>query len=63
MKKMVVLAAAFMATVCAAFASVSISGNSSRTFQKGGSGATISIVGSGVWTAVADVSWVTIKSG
>ena len=34
-----------------------------KTAQKSGGGGTITVTGTDAWTAVADVSWITIKSG
>ena len=36
---------------------------SAKTVQKSGGGGTITVSGTGAWTAVADSSWITIKSG
>ena len=45
-----------------AMAAVTIS-VSAKTVQKSGGGGTITVSGTGAWTAVADSSWITIKSG
>lgn len=62
MKKIaIMLFAAIMATYTA-LASVTIS-VSTKTVQKTGGGGTITVSGTGAWTAASDSSWITVKSG
>ena len=60
-KKLITMIAAMCAAMCA-LASVTIS-VSTKTVQKTGGGGTITVSGTGAWTAVSDASWITVKSG
>ena len=60
-KKLIAMLAAMCAAMCT-LASVTIS-VSTKTVQKTGGGGTITVSGTGAWTAVSDASWITVKSG
>lgn len=60
-KKPIAMLAAMCAAMCA-LASVTIS-VSTKTVQKTGGGGTITVSGTGEWTAVSDSTWITVKSG
>lgn len=60
-KKLIAMLAAMCAAMCA-LASVTIS-VSTKTVQKTGGGGTITVSGTGEWTAVSDSTWITVKSG
>lgn len=60
-KKLITMIAAMCAAMCA-LASVTIS-VSTKTVQKTGGGGTITVSGTGEWTAVSDSTWITVKSG
>ncbi|MBQ0031480.1 MAG: BACON domain-containing protein, partial [bacterium] len=47
---------------CVASAAVSIT-TSAKTFQKDGGAASVTITGTGSWTATADADWIVIKQG
>ena len=59
MKKLILILVSIAAS--AVFAAVTIR-DTSRSFEFGGGGAIISTDGSGMWTASADVSWLTITT-
>ena len=60
-KKLTMMLVAMCAAMCA-LASVTIS-VSAKTVQKSGGGGTITVSGTGAWTAVSDSPWITVKSG
>ena len=60
-RKIMMIVVVLLASVYA-MAAVTIS-VSAKTVQKSGGGGTITVSGTGAWTAVADSSWITIKSG
>lgn len=62
MRKLCVVLIGLMSVIQAAFAAVTIS-TSSKTFQKQGGAASVSVSGDGAWTAVSDSSWLVIGSG
>ena len=61
MKKLTMMLTAMCAVMCT-LASVTIS-VSAKTVQKSGGGGTITVSGTGAWTAVSDSPWITVKSG
>ena len=62
MKKKLIAMLAAMCAAMYALAAVTIS-VSTKTVQKTGGGGTITVSGTGAWTAVSDASWITVKSG
>ena len=62
MRKLCVVLIGLMSVTQAAFAAVTIS-TSSKTFQKQGGAASVTVSGDGAWTAVSDSSWLVIGSG
>ena len=62
MKRKIIMMVAVLLASIYAMAAVTIS-VSAKTVQKSGGGGTITVSGTGAWTAVADSSWITVKSG
>ena len=62
MRRLMLALVGLMVSVNVAFAAVTIS-TSSKTFQKAGGGASVTVNGTGEWTAVADVDWIVIRQG
>lgn len=60
-KKLITMLSAICMVMCV-LGSVTIS-VSAKTVQKSGGGGTITVSGTGAWTAVSDSAWITIKSG
>lgn len=60
MKKLMMVAVLLASVYAMAAVTISVS---AKTVQKSGGGGTITVSGTGAWTAVADSSWITIKSG
>lgn len=60
MRKILVALVGLMFIVESAFAAVTIS-TTSKTFQKAGGAASITISGDGAWTATSDVSWLVLS--
>ena len=62
MKKITMMLPAALTFVLGTFADVTI-GVSARTMEKNGGAASITVSGTGDWTAVSDVKWISIRSG
>lgn len=62
MKRTLIALMGLAFVVNSAFAAVTIS-MSAKTLEKAGGAASVTISGTGEWTAVSDVSWIVIRQG